>query len=279
MRMRGSLFAPWTYSAFLVATVFLGSIGSAQAQQVRKAAESQDDEMARTLFETGRAYFERAQYAEASAAFAKAYRLSGRPPLLINQARALEAGGEVGEAIEVLERFEEVAPEDEPLRSTVTAMLRRLRAAAERQAAASDDESGTPAEADATLVPPGAADLAAADDDHHRGAMWWSGMGAFSLAGLSGVVALGTGIAARRTHSSLESDCPLDQCPPELQGDIDRGRRLAVTSTVFTFVGIGSAVAGALLLFLGRDRTDTPEPRVQVTGGPGTVGSGLRLRF
>jgi tetratricopeptide (TPR) repeat protein len=275
--------------SFLRATFLLGALAAlalaspVEAQDRPQGRQDEDDEMARTLFQTARAYFERAQYEEAAAAFGKAYRLSGRHQLLINQARAFEAGGQVREAIGALERFEEVAPEEDPLRGTVTAMLRRLRAAAERgkgtDDAAGDDidgeEEGTapagPAELDPGAPPPAGG----------RAGMRWSGVGALSLAGLSAAVAIGTGIASRRTHNSLEADCPGGLCPPDLQGDIDRGRRLGVVSTVFTFVGIGAAVTGALLLFLGRDRSESeePSPRVRPTGGPGMAGAGLHVSF
>jgi tetratricopeptide (TPR) repeat protein len=233
--------------------------------KAQRPAESRDDDMARTLFETARAYFERAQYAEAAEAFGKAYKLSGRPPLLINQAKALEADGQVGAAIAALEQYLEVAPEDDPLRDTVAAQLRRLRAAAARQA---DGSEATPADAterEAEAAP--------------RGVMGWTGLGAAGLAGASAIIAVATGIAAHRIHGSLEDDCPGGICPPERAGDLDRGRRLSVTSTAFTFVGIGAGVAAALLLILGRDRGERPEPAVQVTGGPGMVGTGLRVRF
>jgi hypothetical protein len=264
------------FSALLLAP----SVG---AQDRPEGRQSEDDEMARTLFETARAYFERAQYEEAAVAFGKAHRLSGRHQLLINQARAHEAGGQVGEAIEALERFQEVAPEDDPMRGTVTAMLRRLRAAAERRADTdgTDDDEDEGAVEDTAPAGPAELDPGAPPPAEGRGGMWWSGMGALSFAGLSAAVAIGTGIASRRTHNALSADCPGDLCPPELQGDIDRGRRLGVVSTAFTFVGIGAAVTGALLLVLGRGRgeSEEPPPRVRPTGGPGMAGLGLDVRF
>jgi tetratricopeptide (TPR) repeat protein len=233
--------------------------------EAQKRAESRDDEMARTLFETARAYFERAQYAEAAEAFGKAYKLSGRPPLLINKAKALEADGQVVEAIAALELYLEVAPEDDPMRDTVAAQLRRLSAAAARQVDGSEATPADASERDGEASP--------------KGAMWWTGLGAAGLAGASAIIAVATGIAAHRTHGSLEENCPGGICPEERAGELDRGRRLAVTSTAFTFVGIGAGVAAALLFILGRDRGEQPEPAVQVTGGPGMVGTGLRVRF
>src|SRR5690606_7661275 len=67
-----------------------------------------------------------------------------------------------------------------------------------------------------------------------------AGFSALSLGGVSAIVALGTGLSSRQKMNSLEAECPMNLCPPELQGEIDRGHRLGVTSTVFTFVGVAA---------------------------------------
>ncbi|MFW6023773.1 MAG: tetratricopeptide repeat protein [Myxococcota bacterium] len=289
--MPGSWSARLVRLPLVVCLALAVTAASAEGQDGGSAEGRRDDEMARTLFETGRAYFERAQYDEAAAAFAKAYRLSGRHRLLVNQARALDSSGRVEEAIEALERFLEAAPEDEPVRGTVQPMLRRLRAAAARRAEGGDGDAPTrePADEEGASEPPqpdgreaGApgGESAAGGAQVGRTATWWAGIGALSLAGAAAVVAVGTGVASHRTHGSLEEDCPTDVCPPELEGDIRRGRKLGVASTVLTFVGVGAAATGALLLMLGRHGgEEAPESKVQATGGPGQVGAGLRVTF
>lgn len=241
------------------------------------AAETRDDEMARTLFNTGRAYFERAKYDEAAEAFGEAYALSGRPQLLVNQARALEAAGRVEESIAVLETFLEVEQNDAAAREGVHGMLRRLRADSERRARErAEAEAAQAAQAEEGEKP--VVDLAEAPEER-RSVAKITGLGAIGLGAASGVVALATGLRSRNLHDSLERACPMDVCVPEMRGDVDRGHRLAVTSTVFTFVGVAAVASGVLVLVLTKDASDDPQSaKVELTPGPG-AGAGLRVTF
>jgi tetratricopeptide (TPR) repeat protein len=250
-----------------------------ESTEASAAEPSRDDEMARTLFETGRAYFERAKCDEAAEAFGEAYRLSGRVTLLVNQARALEAAGRFDAAIVVLETFLEIEREEEAARESVNAMLRRLRAAASRQAAGTEAQGEQePEEVTVELEAP--LEVEAAPAPEKRSLSRILGWSAISFGGLSGVLALGTGVAARGKLNTLESECPMDVCSPELQGAIDKGNRLAVTSTVFTFVGVAAAASGVLVLVLKKDRSDDPEAtKVELTPGPAASGAGLRVTF
>src|SRR5690606_34723814 len=142
-------------TSFILAVLFLGAAPAAAKEpdgERRADGQARDDEMARTLFETGRAYFERAKYDEAAESFGEAYRLSGRAPLLVNQARALEAGGRFAEAIEVLETFLEVESEDITAREGVNTVLKRLRATQAREDA-EEPEDVVEAEAEAPPEP------------------------------------------------------------------------------------------------------------------------------
>lgn len=228
-----------------------------------------DDALARRLFETGRAYFERAQYEEAAESFAEAYRLSGRTSLLVNLARAQEESGQLPEAIESLTRALDALPTDDEMRPTVMDRLARLQAeqeqlevaAAEVEEAEEIEPAGEPWEAD-------------------PGVMWWSGVGAVSLAGASFVVALGTGVSSHRIYEDLKENCPMDVCLPEYEADRDRAQRLSSTATAFVVVGIAASATGLVLMLLSRDHDEAePEPAVEVIAGPGQLGTGLRLRF
>ena len=66
-----------------------------------------------------------------------------------------------------------------------------------------------------------------------------------------------TGIVAHGQHSDLERECG-GPCPPDRQGDVDHGERLARTSTALTFVSVAAVGTGVVLLLLGRgDGDDT----------------------
>src|SRR5882672_1355647 len=62
-----------------------------------------DDERARTHFAAGESYFEQQRFEAAAREFREAFELSGRPEMLIDQARALALSGHVDLAIEALE--------------------------------------------------------------------------------------------------------------------------------------------------------------------------------
>ena len=126
----------------LILVTILGFCASAP----RATAQTEDEQLARQLFETGRGYFERAQYGRAAEAFGEAYRLSGRPPLLVNQARALESMGRNEEAVAILDQALTELPQDSPLRPQAESRRARLELQAERDreavvAAASAEEA------------------------------------------------------------------------------------------------------------------------------------------
>ncbi len=235
------------------------------------SAQTDDDALARRLFETGRAYFERAEYEEAAESFAEAYRLSGRPSLLVNLARSQEELGQRDEAIESLTLAVEVLPADDPMHPIVVGRLERLQAEQERAAAEAESEEAQVLVEEATL-----------DDDEGAdpNVMWWTGVGAISLAGASFVVALGAGTASHRIHQDLEANCPTDVCLPEFEADKDRGQALSSTATAFVVIGAAASVSGLILMLLARDRDEAePASALEVVAGPGQVGGGLRLRF
>lgn len=249
-------------------------------------AQRSNDALARNFFESGRAYFEQARYDEAAHAFAEAYRLSHRPELLVNQARAVEAADRRDEAIAILEQAERELPESqEGLRAEVEGRLNRLRAERDREqqdAEARAAEAQAAAEAARTqAAAPGEA-APGSDATGHRGnGRFYTGLSTGGLAVASLAVALGTGLRANAIEGDLAAACPGDVCPPDRMDDVDHGRRLARTSTAFTFLGVGAAAVAVPFLILGlRDRKhERAETRASITGGPGDVGLGLDLRF
>jgi tetratricopeptide (TPR) repeat protein len=100
------------------------------------------DERARSAFEAGSQAYARGAFAEALAQFELAYTLSARPALLYNIARAADAEGHYGRALQAYEAFEASSASADN-RDFVRARIARLRAA----------PSGPPAAPAVTPVP------------------------------------------------------------------------------------------------------------------------------
>ena len=81
-----------------------------------------EDNQAKILFDNGRVLYREGQYADAIAAWERAYALSNRPLILFNMANAYERNGQIREAIETLNRYRAFA---EPQEREV--LLRRIR--------------------------------------------------------------------------------------------------------------------------------------------------------
>jgi len=239
-------------------------------------AQQSDDDLARHFFETGRTYFDRAQYGEAAEAFAEAYRLSGRPALLVNQARALESHGDIPGAIAALEQAERELEQDSELYPSIAPRLQRLRAqatqegqdAAEQAAEAERAAAAAAASEEANNPPP-------ADEDSTGGpgTLFWVGVGTAGVGAAALIASLATGIAAHGVYGDLEAACPGDVCPPEYAGDIDRGSALSTASTALLFIGAIAAGAGVTLMLLdgGGDEDDATAPTAALRVGPGSV--------
>ncbi|MFT5358585.1 MAG: tetratricopeptide (TPR) repeat protein [Polyangiales bacterium] len=94
-------------AAFAAASVLLMG---AQAQ----AQAPNQDEQARTHFDSGNLHFDRGSYEEAKLEFEAAFRLSGRRALLYNVFISAERLGEFAEAVAYLEDYlEDGCPEGE----------------------------------------------------------------------------------------------------------------------------------------------------------------------
>lgn len=266
----------------LVLTSVAFSASWAALAPSQASAQQSDDDLARHFFETGRTYFDRAEYTEAAEAFGEAYRLSGRAALLVNQARALEADGEVAAAIAALERAEQELDESSSLYPSIAPRLQRLRAqqeqeeqdaaiAADQAAAAERAAAEAAASADAEG---GTAGEASSDDEAGGpGTLFWVGVGTAGLGAAALITSLATGIASNGIYSDLEAACPGDICPPEYAGDIDRGNALAGASTAMLFIGVIAAAAGVTLMLLdgGSDEEDAEAASAALRVGPASV--------
>ena len=260
----------------LIASVFLWVSGSlvarAQAAQSAptEAPSEENDRVARQHFQSGRAYYERAQYQDAAREFAEAYRLSGRPPLLLNLSRAYEGANDYAQAVSALEQWLALEEPDAANRAVEEQRLVRLRAAALRAEQQTQAQPPSTERSDIAPAPEGLSDLEVAS------------IATGASAGGFAIVAIGTGVAAHGTYETLKSVCPDNACPPERQADVNTGAALATTSTVFTGLAVAGGVVSIVLLIV--DLTSEPSQSASHGGlrlrqGPGDLGLELAGNF
>jgi tetratricopeptide (TPR) repeat protein len=196
---------------------------SAPAAAPAAASESSgaaggSDEVARGLFQAGKAAYEAGNYSEALGFFQQAHARSGRPELLFNIGQAADRLRQDEKAIEALRAYLAQLP-DAPNRVEVEARIRALEhALEERQRAVAASAAGTTAPAP-TPVPtpeqtaeraaadsPDAAALARADASESEPVtkQWWfwTGLGAVVIGGtaVAFAVALGGEDASREPY-------------------------------------------------------------------------------
>lgn len=199
-----------------------------------------DDERARTHFESGRLHFDEGDYEAALAEFQSAYELSGRDQLLFNLYLAYERLGRTREAADHLERYlaTDLVPEGD--RETLTRRLAHLRertAADEAPDPMPETAPGTEGDAHPLLVP-GIAVLAA------------GGVG-LALFGILGGLALAE-------DGALASRCGADAGRTCTDADVSGLRSLSIGADVSLAIGLAAAATGAVLLIL--DATSSPTP-------------------
>lgn len=268
------------YRLFAILALVLATTGtaSAQADQASAPPSTRDDELARNHFESGRAYFSRAQYADAAREFQEAYRLSHRLPMLLNLSRALEEADRDDEAIAALDEWLQRSPADDPSRDEVSERRSRLTLELEARRAEAEAAEARAAQARAART------ATTAETEHpeggRRSTLRVLGFAGLGLGGASLVTSLATGLRAHSIHGDLEGRCDASgACPADAASDIDRGRALARTSTATTFIGAGAVAAGLVMMLVGGDDEDAPRVTYTPYVGPGYAGAGLRLSF
>ncbi len=218
-----------------------------------------EDEAARRHFESGRAYFERAEYDDAVREYEKSYALSLRPPLLVNVSRAHESAGRPKEAAEALERWLQVSPPDDPMRADIESRHKRLRAQADKLAEQTVEpvQAPVPAPEQPTKAP-------AAEAKHSRLGPWLLvGGGGAALAG--GVVVL---LLGRSDIASVE-DAKEGTRWSSVKDKADSGPRKVMIGSVLGGVGVAALTAGILWMLL--DDDDASERQTQVGLSPNGV--------
>jgi len=236
----------WIVRSLFVSLCLIHSVALAAPPK----SENQDA-AARRHFESGRDYFERAQYDEAAREFEEAHRLSGRNALLVNLSRAHESAGRPEAAADVLDRWFEKADADDPLRAEMETRRTRLRAEAERAAAASADEKPATPEPEA----PAEAEPAepAATPTHEQSALWpWVTISAGAALAAGGVVFF---VLGRSDVDAVENPGP-NTTWADIQEQHDRGPTRIGIGIGLGAVGLVAVGAGVTWLLMGRDSNE-----------------------
>lgn len=216
-----------------------------------------DDERAATHFRVAQEFFEREAFEEALVEFQRAFALSDRPQLLFNIGLSHDRLGQWAEARDNYERFLERAPNDVQAEHATRRLARARQRAARAQPGGETDT--TPEESISNAEP----EERVSEPDASSGALGWALLGTGAAAGITSLV---TGLVANSIHQDLEASCGESRtCSPDQQSDIDRGQRLARTSTAMMFIGIAGVTAGVIALVLHRPIQDDP---VQATISP-----------
>ncbi|MDQ3036878.1 MAG: hypothetical protein M3Y87_31080 [Myxococcota bacterium] len=241
-----------------LAVVILLGVSSAGAQE-----PTLQDEQARTHFQSGRLYFDRAQYDDALREFEAAYDLSHRAALLYNIYLTYERLGRYGQAADRLEQFLRDDPSiEDDQRATYEARIANLR---ERATAA----------AAPTPMPEPQPEPAPVDE------------GGLSPLGIAGIATLGAGAASLIVFAitggmALGEDASLaDRCGASAgrtctEEDVSGLRTLTTVADVTWVAGLVLAAAGATLLAidLTSDRSgETARISVAPMMGPGFAGA------
>lgn len=83
----------------------------------------------------------------------------------------------------------------------------------------------------------------------------WASIAVGGAAVALGVTALGTGIRSRGIENSLDAECPSNRCEFDPSDQANKGRRLALTSTITSFTALAAAGLGVGLWFVGQKKS------------------------
>ncbi len=235
-----------------------------------------DVEEARTHYEAGRSYYEQLRYPEAAREFEEAYRLSNRPHLLKNVAVSHQHAQAWQDAIEAFELYLEEVPDADD-RAEIEERIARLRELA-AEGAEEDPHLGE-SNADRDLVGE-TAEAPAAEPAGGGGGFPTASVVTLGVGVAIGVGALITGLVSHGIYQDLDASCPMGACNPARQADADRGKTMAVTSTILTATAGAAAIAAIILFFtVDQSSSESDEATARLTSGPGDVGAGMAVTF
>jgi tetratricopeptide (TPR) repeat protein len=233
-------------------------------------AQTSADELARAHFQSASAYYEEGRYEDAARAFSEAYRLSPRPALLENMARAYERALLFDEAIAALRRLGTDHPGhiEAPVLEERIRNLERLRA---RVRSGDDGPSEPTTTTSSTSATPAASG--------GGGSISIPGIVLLASGGALGIGSIITGAVSHSMYEELSAACPGGVCPSDRQGDISTGNALAITSTVLMFTSVAALAVGVVLLIVDQGGGSSERAALELTPGPGDAGLGVQGRF
>lgn len=241
------------------------------------AAQTDDDDLARAHFESGSAYYEQGRYEDAAREFIESYRLSPRPVLLENAARAQERALEFDAAIATLQQLLRDHP-DYPQAATIRERITSYERLRDRlQSRVGDDPEPDPPEP--VDVHAEASTTSDAPATSGGGGVSVPGIILLAAGGALGIATIITGAVSQSIFDDLASACGRSTCPPERQGDVDTGEALALTSTILLFPSVIAIGVGIVLLIVDSGGGGEEQAALEVVPGPGDVGGAIQGRF
>lgn len=229
----------------------------AQAPDAEPSTAGSTAKEAREHVELGVLYYDANRFAEAAAEFEAAYKLSGRPALFFNIARAKAKLGLEEEAITYLKRYVEARPDAadaSSVRAEIEARERALSESAAKRKAEADAAAARRAAEDAERRA-GIARAEQQDADvrqRERRRVFRRNLGIDLLIG-GGLVAIagagfgGAAIVDARTVSNAMGEFDGSGCCVAIE---QRGKRFAAVGIAFDVIGLATAATGATLLGL-----------------------------
>ena len=260
----------------------LGAFPAFAAAQEPANPPADVDERARAHFQSGRAYFDTADYESALREFNQAYALSHRPALLYNIYAAHERLGNLEEAIRYLERYLAEGGEI-PDRATLEVRLRNLRArVADASASTASTSTSTSTGTGASREPAGEEPTPRSDTNAGEGAPpapvhadERAGSGGLSVVplvaygvGAAGVIAFAMfGALALLADSSPASSCAADTTRTCTERDVAPMDRFALFADIGLLMAIAGTATGTILV-LGSSDDDNPGERARIGAAP-----------
>lgn len=252
----------WMLSALLL----LGGVAGVSAQEA--APSNSSDEVARGLFQAGRASYDAGNYEDALKYFQQAYDLSQRTELLYNLGQAADRLHRDAKTIEVFRLYLERVP-DAPNRAEIEGRLRALERIVALEAAGAqqrDQDSAppvTPAAQPETAPTDTNNPVAAQDESASPGIAPWLVIGGSGALLVTGVVLtiIGTGQISDVENAPMPSDWSA------FSGRADSGPVLATTGVVLMTLGAAGAAVGVMWLLGSSD----DQAGTTVAIGPGSI--------
>jgi tetratricopeptide (TPR) repeat protein len=221
-----------------------------------------DIERARVLYDNGRTLYAEGSWDGAILAFEQAYELSGDINLLYNISLCHDRKGDYAQAIEYLDRYRALAPEEErgKLEERRAVLEARLSKQREDEAAAAAAEPEP--ELDDTEPQP------QRDDDRSKPRVFGPAAAALTAVAVAGwAVGIGFGVSSLQGTRAAEDGCGDGLCMDAVRDDVRRSRTHAIGADVGFAIGAAATLALVVVIAVKAVRIKKETPRVSATPG------------